>query len=1047
MTEGIYESLINKLLRNKLDSLDKEEYFIQESKLDRTEAASYLGNYLNRVIQEALVLVKDEEKLDKQILISNKIIQVLVDEVRDLDIPNNLVEASGQVLEAVFRKIDSPYPDLAARLKQIMPYTRLSQSELFTGNHSGVTLDSEIKKEILSSDTIYWLVSFIKFSGVRIFMAQLEQFTNSGKKLKIITTSYMGATDVAAIEYLASLKNTEIKISYNTQHERLHAKAYLFLRNTGFNTGYIGSSNFSRSALTNGLEWNIKVTSQEISHIIDKFQKTFETYWEDNEFETYRVGIDRDRLRKALSSQKVGDQQGLTTFFEIKPFTFQNEILEKLQAERDVHQRFRNLVVAATGTGKTMISAFDYQNFVKENPNAKLLFIAHRKEILEQAQQSFRQVLKDGNFGQLWVSNYEPDNYSHLFASIQTMNSRLEELQLSEDFYDYIVIDEVHHVAAKSYRSILKHFQPKLLLGLTATPERTDGADILEDFDQTIAAEIRLPEALNRKLLSPFQYFGVSDQIDLSQVHWRQGRYDITELSKLYIGNDRRVAQITLTCQKYLSDINEVRALGFCVNKEHAEYMAQKFVLAGLKANFLTGDHDSRFREQVRWQLRNKEINYLFVVDVFNEGIDIPEIDTVLFLRPTESLTIFLQQLGRGLRLSEDKECLTVLDFVGNSRPEYDFERKFRALVGRTHTTISKEIQDEFPHLPLGSSIVLEKQAREIILKNIKQATSYKRRNLFQKIKQYQYDSSLPLSLKNFCEFYQIPLEVIYKRDNWSRLCVEAGVLEDFTNPHEKQLTSSFKNKIIANNSLSYLSFIKELLIGKKNIEVLSAVEKRMALMFHYDIWQQPGSKLQMTNLKDSFSRLLENDVLVKELRELIDYLMSKVDVIEKPIDVGFPFPLQLHSRYSREQILVAMEDSTFFKASSNREGVSLNKEHQTEALFITLKKSDKEYSPSTQYNDYAISEYLFHWQSQNHASAQTPKGKAYIDQRESDLKILLFVREQSKDEYGYSMNYVFLGLADFVSFEGAKPMNIEWKLREPIPAYIYHESAKLAVG
>src|SRR5690606_33440701 len=286
----------------------------------------------------------------------------------------------------------------------------------------------------------------------------------------------------------------------------------------------------------------------------------------------------------------------------------------------------------------------------------------------------------------------------------------------------------------------------------------------------------------------------------------------ITELSKLYVGNDRRVAQIIHTCQKYLNDINDVRALGFCVNKEHAEYMAQKFVLAGLKANFLTGDHNSSFREQVRWQLRNKKINYLFVVDVFNEGIDIPGIDTVLFLRPTESLTIFLQQLGRGLRLSEDKECLTVLDFVGNSRPEYDFERKFRALVGRTHTTISKEIQDEFPHLPLGSSIVLEKQAREIILKNIKQATSYKRRNLIQKIKQYQYDSSLPLSLKNFCEFYQLPLEVIYKRGNWSRLCVEAGVLEDFTNPNEKQLTSSFKNKIIANNSLSYLNFIKALL-------------------------------------------------------------------------------------------------------------------------------------------------------------------------------------------------------------------------------------------
>lgn len=268
---------------------------------------------------------------------------------------------NGEVLQAVFSRLDYPYTNLGERLKKITPYTRLSQSELFTGNNVGVSLESEIRKEILSSDEIYWLVSFIKFSGIRIFKEELEEFTNSGRKLKIITTSYMGATEAKAVEFLSGLRNTEVKVSYNGDHERLHAKAYLFLRNTGFHTGYIGSSNLSRSALTDGLEWNLKVTTREIGHIIDKFKKTFETYWEDTEFESYQAGRDREKLNKALKIQRSQDRSSLTTFFDINPYPFQQEILSKLESERLVHNRTRNLVVAATGTGKTVISTFDYK--------------------------------------------------------------------------------------------------------------------------------------------------------------------------------------------------------------------------------------------------------------------------------------------------------------------------------------------------------------------------------------------------------------------------------------------------------------------------------------------------------------------------------------------------------------------------------------------------------------------------------------------------------------------------------------------------------------
>ena len=1043
---GLYEQLINKLLSNKLQSIEENKFFIKTIPLDKEEAARYLSLYLSETIQFALNELKGDDKVFQQVELSNKIIQLLIQELPKLDFTNNLIEDEGKILQAVFSNLDSPYADFNSRLKQITPYTRLSQSELFTGNNVGISLESEIRKEILSADEIYWLVSFIKFSGIRIFKEELEEFTNSGRKLKIITTSYMGATDVKAIEFLAGLKNTEIKVSYNADHERLHAKAYLFLRNTGFHTGYIGSSNISRSALTNGLEWNLKVTTREIGHIIDKFKKTFETYWEDKEFENYQFGTDKEKLSKALKLQRTSNHQGITTFFDLKPFPYQEEILEKLSSERVIHHRNKNLVVAATGTGKTVISAFDYKRFKEQNPRARLLFVAHRKEILEQAHETFRHVLRDANFGEFLGDGQEPGNYEYVFASVQSLKNRIGELTLSADFYDFIVIDEVHHIAASSYRPVLEKFKPKVLLGLTATPERMDGEDILKDFCNTIAAEIRLPEALNRKLLSPFQYFAVSDSVDLSKLNWKNGRYEINELTKLYTENDRRINEILANCDKYLTDVRDVTALGFCVSQEHARYMAEKFTLAGLKADYLVSDNPNN-RDEIRDRLRKKDINYLFVRDIFNEGVDIPEIDTVLFLRPTESLTIFLQQLGRGLRLATGKECLTVLDFVGNARPEYDFEHKFRALVGKTHTSITKEIEDEFPHLPLGCSIILEKKAQEIILRNIKAAIGFNRNQLISKIRNFQHQSTLPLTLRNFIAFNHIEVPLIYKKGSWRRLCADAGAIGDFNEPNETELTRLIAKKLLQCNSYSYLTFIKELIQSGFKLSKPTAEQKLMALMFHYDVWQDVGSKFGFASIQDSISQLSKNPIMISELNEVVDYLIDEIDFVEKDVPFDFAFPLKAHSRYNRDQILTALGLHTFNKASSNREGVALNKELNVEVLFITLKKSEKEYSPTTLYDDYAINEYLFHWQSQNATAPESPKGLSYIKHQDLDKKILLFVREQNDDEYGFTMSYVFLGDAHFIKSTGARPMSIEWKLREPMPAYIWKESGKLAVG
>ena len=1046
MTEGIYEELVTKLIKVKLDQLDRNSFQIKTTIIDKAEAAHILAQHIGNTIKHAFSLIKGEQAIEAQIKIANKIILVLKEELANTDFENDLIDEEGLILKAVFTKVDAYFTDLDLHLNEITPYTRLIYSELFTGGNAGTTLESEIRKEILSSNKIDLLVSFIKWKGIRILERELREFTQRGGQLRVITTTYIGATDSKAVDFLASLDNTEVKISYNTGNERLHAKAYLFQRNTGFHTGYIGSSNFSRSALTDGLEWNLKVTTKEVGHIIDKFKKTFESYWQNADFELYDANIHSEKLVDALKQGKFSKEYTfLTSYFDIKPFPYQYEILEKLEVERTIHNRWKNLLVAATGTGKTVISAFDYKNFKAINKSSKLLFVAHRKEILQQAKAAFQGVLTDNNFGELWVDGLEPTSNEYVFASVQTLNNRLKDILLSPDYYDFIIIDEVHHIEAKTYRPILDYFKPKVLLGLTATPERMDGADILKDFCNRIAAEIRLPEALNKKLLSPFQYFGITDSVDLSHVKWANGKYAVSELTDLYTKNNIRVGQIITNLQKYLNNIDDVRAIGFCVSIEHATFMAEKFNLAGLKSAYLTSKNTNE-REQIRKQFRNKEFNYLFVVDIFNEGVDIPEIDTVLFLRPTESLTVFLQQLGRGLRLAEGKDCLTVLDFVGNSRPEYDFENKFRALIGKTTTSVQKEIEDDFPHLPLGCSIVLEKKTKEIILENIKKATTFNVNQLIIKIQNFKHQSSLPLSLKNFTEFYNIPLELIYsKKETWSRLCQRAGAIEEFDSFNEKQIYSALANKWLATSSLSYFEFI--LSIAKNNFEIkmesFDENKKSMLLMLHYDVWQNASG---FESLEKSIEHIGKNNILVNEIIQVLELLIDKISFKEIDIDLPYTQPLKIHARYTRDQILAAFGLSTFERKSPSREGVAENSYLNTELLFINLIKSEENFSPTTMYDDYAISDNLFHWQSQNSARPDIGKGLSYIQHKVTKKKILLFVREKAKNEFNNTMGYVFIGEGNINGYEGAKPMNIKWELNEPMPNYLWKESAKMAI-
>jgi superfamily II DNA or RNA helicase len=1064
---GIYEQLITQLVEQKLD---RSKYYVGERIIEGAEAATWLSRFLTRIIEIAMDSVPSgDSRVLEQINLANTIVKWLSEHIDDHAlISENLIDSQGRILTALFDKNNPIAADLPKYVDSIMPITGLTQSELFCGSNVGISLETEIKREIQSSDKIYWLVSFIKWTGIRIFKKELESFARSGKQLKIITTSYMGATDAKAVEFLAALPNTEVKLSYNTNSERLHAKSYLFMRDTGFHTGYIGSSNLSHSALTKGLEWNLKITSQEIPHIIAKSLSTFETYWESSEFECFDGKIEsKEKLTLALQEARgTNDTSSPSFYFDIKPHSHQQTILDKLNTERTLHGRYRNLVVAATGTGKTIISAFDFARFYAQNPEAKFLFLAHREEILKQAQSAYRGVLKNSHFGELLVGRNKPSKYNQLFASIQSLNNQISTLSLSEDYYDYIVIDEVHHVSAKSYRAVLAHFTPTILLGLTATPERHDGTDILTDFCHVIAAEIRLPEAINQRHLSPFQYFAIDDDTDLTQISWSKGRYDVGQLTHLYTYNDQRVTRIIQSLDEIVTDISKMRALAFCVSKEHANYMAQKFTLSGIPCGLLTSDnsHERVIQQQ---RLRSKQINVLFVVDIFNEGVDIPELDTLLFLRPTESLTVFLQQLGRGLRLTGGKECCTILDFVGNSRPEYDFTHKFRALVGKTNQAISKEVEQGFPHLPLGCRIELQEKTQQMILKNIKQATLNKNK-LFSLISNFTNVTELPLTLRHFLYIYpDIKLEDVYKITcgtfgGWNTLIAVSREKEIPATQSDiyKAYYRAIKNRLLSCTSISYLHFVKTLSennFALAHIETahpftLSAHNQNLlSLMMHYDFWDKAGKQAGFKNIESSLLALL-NKELQEELIEVTKLLIERLEVNEFDMPkVGNRIvdnsPLKMHVRYPKEHVLVAFGDSRFDNKSSSREGVLSIANANTELLFVTLDKCEKQFSATTMYHDYALSPTLFHWQTQNSAKPNSGRGLGYIKQKESNKIIILFVREQAKDEYGKTMGFVNFGPVDFVKYEGAQPMNITWRLKHPMPAYLWHETAKLAVG
>jgi superfamily II DNA or RNA helicase len=705
-------------------------------------------------------------------------------------------------------------------------------------------------------------------------------------------------------------------------------------------------------------------------------------------------------------------------------------MLEALEVERTVHNRHRNLVVAATGTGKTVVAALDYRGLcngqIQDRPS--LLFVAHRKEILEQSLRTYREVLTDASFGELYVGGTRPERWRHVFASVQSLTS-YGVGSIPSDAFDVVVIDEFHHAEAATYRRLLDHLQPSELLGLTATPERADGVDVRAFFEGRTAAELRLWDALSADLLCPFHYFGIADGTDLRDVDWKRGRYDQEALNNVFTGNDARAAIVLRQLKDKVSDLASMRALGFCVSVAHARYMAHVFNDAGIPARAVTGETSAADRAEALADLRGRRVNVLFTADLFNEGVDLPAVDTVLFLRPTESATIFLQQLGRGLRQAPGKAVLTALDFVGHHRKEFRFDSRYRALTGATRRGLEQQVERGFPFLPSGSQIVLDQQAQSLVLDNIRSQISTNWRKVVAELRSYG-DHDLP----SFLHEAGLELADVLRRGqrSWTQLRREAGLPTPASGPAEDGLLKRVRALAHVDDPERTSIYQRLLSDNPPSYSEMSAHEQRFARMLFFSLWPGGG---HFSSYDEGLSSLRPEVAAREELRAVIALSFDNArHATSKPSRRLESSPLRVHGRYQREEILAALDYARLERTpKSFQAGVVWAEQWQADAFLVTLRKSESDYSPTTMYRDYAISPTLFHWESQSTTSVASPTGQRYLQHATRGSNVLLFTRDHRVDDLG-TAPYMFLGPATYVSHTGDRPIAITWRLHRSMP-------------
>ncbi|ALO67927.1 helicase [Arthrobacter alpinus] len=1040
LEEGLYELLHTQDLTARLRAVPELE--ATSSRIDEASSPQALSRHVAETVKRLLANTVAEDRVAKV----NQLLAIID--------PDNEVTAGPTQLRSLHR------PDVLKRRQLRRPTTSLSDSALLTNGKDDPNLAAEIRAEIESADTVDLLCAFIRWTGIRLLEPALDALKARGGRFRVITTTYMGATERRAIDELVKRYGAEVKISYETQSTRLHAKAWLFHRNTGFSTAYVGSSNLSGAAMLDGLEWNVRLSNIGTPALLQKFAITFDSYWEQRAFQPYDPATDAEKLDAALlrnGDTRTSAPSGYTGL-EVEPYLHQVEMLEDLEAERNKGFH-RNLLVAATGTGKTVIAALDFRRLCEASGRKlTLLFVAHRKEILQQSLTTYRNVMQSGSFGELFVGDHKPQEWKHVFASVQSLTAKnLDNFDPSK--FDVVVIDEFHHSAAKTYRKLIDHLTPQEFLGLTATPERGDGIHVADEFfEGRTASELRLWDALDADLLVPFHYFGVSDGVDLSSLDWKRGSYDLQQLSEVYTGNDVRAGKIIKELQDKVTSSEHMRAIGFCVSIQHAEYMARVFNAAGIKSVAVSGQTDDGERALALSRLQKREINCIFAVDLFNEGLDLPQVDTILLLRPTQSATIFMQQLGRGLRRAKGKAVLTVMDFIGQQHREFRFDVRFRAMTGYGRKQLEKAVDQDFPFLPSGSQIVLDRVAKDVVLENLKAQLKLNKPKLTADIKSYG-----ELYLAGYLAKSGHDIKTIYKstKNSWTEYLRLAGLI-DWMSPAEAavagklyEVASAEEKKLLTRMaSLIHVDDRERadaysMIVGTDAPAYadLSPREQTFARMLFFTLWDNGGG---FESYEEGFDNLRRYPFVCSEIAQVVALGAATSKRTGKTLGGALTWsPLQSHLTYGRYEVLAALGakslDTDQQRKIISMGGVAWCEPSRTDAFFVTLSKDAVNHSATTMYKDYALSPELFHWESQNATSPESPTGRRYLDSKGHDSQVLIFSRDKADDETGLTAPYTCLGQVDYVRHKGGKPIAITWKLHRPMPADVYADAAAVA--
>ncbi|NEZ47754.1 DUF3427 domain-containing protein [Clostridium niameyense] len=960
-----------------------------------------------------------------------------------------MVTNNEEMLLIPYKEFDT----LQIKSKDIENNKFLVDKSLIT-NSERDNLLTELKKCLSECDKFYFSVAFINFSGLQLLLDSFKELEKRNIKGRIITSTYLNFTEPKALKRIKEFNNIDLKIFIANKEKGFHTKAYIFENKDEYKI-IIGSSNITQRALKSNVEWNVKVISKKENNFSFEVIYEYLKLWENTSF------VDDEFLNNYNNFIKeIRKTEKKTLEFKnyeiIRPNYMQSRAINNLKRLRSLGED-KALVIAATGTGKTYMSAFDVMSFSPK----KMLFLVHREDILKGAENTFKRLVKnkDKTTGLLTGSKKE-ENVDYLFSTIQSMNNNLDKFNPYE--FEYIIIDEAHHASSPSYKRVMSYFKPKFLLGMTATPERCDAESIFEIFEDNVALEIRLSEALEQNLIVPFHYFGITDieGIDLSSVDIN----NVHELTKRLKVNER-VDFIINKMNFYGHEGDKCKCIGFCVSIEHAKYMAQEFNKRGINSVYLTGENSPEERELYIKNLEseNNELEVIFTVDIFNEGVDIPSINLVLMLRPTNSPIVFIQQLGRGLRKHNDKTFLTVLDFIGNHNKAFLIALALNGGKYYDKDSLKVCVAKQFESIPGCTNIQMDRIAQERILEQLDKenfnSMKYLKEEYFQFKKlnggripyflmdYIKYDGSPePLRFLNKDKTYIGFLARVEKDEVLQKLLqneIFNKILKELSNklPLKRVYEFSIIRYLIDKGNISLNQAKNEILKYIKNVDDTSVIHALKVLNQNYDDSGQIKNNIRCFNLdkevlsitKD-FKNIIDDEKYRVYIEDVINYGLIRYEKEFGEDYYGIPF-LKLYEQYQMVDIALL---SNYEKTHSSFRGSGLLANGREYFLFIDLHKGEN-IKESINYKDKFIDRRNFQWQSPNSTSQSSERGKNIIFNKEREVNLHLFIRKYKTID-NVVQPYIYIGKGNVESYYGEKPITTILKLENHVPQALYTE-------